>query len=162
MPSAITTLFTQYTIPTIIGCVVLCILVFKEVISFISWFKKAVIEPWHAKNQLKQQYEERLQRTEALTTTLLTKSNEQDAAIKALQESIQLLIDSDKDAIKAWITRCHHELIKQGWVDDYTLECIEARFGHYQQEHGNSFVEDLMQEIRALPHFPPKQLPENK
>lgn len=137
-------------------------MIFKESIKFINWCKKMIVEPIQKKATMKQQYEERLQRTEQITTALLSKNNEQDAIIKALQESIQLLIDSDKDAIKAWITHCHHELVKQGWVDDYTLQCIEARFGHYQKEHGNSFVEDLMKEIRALPHFPPDQIPKDK
>lgn len=150
-------LMTQYTLPTIIIGIVLCIIFFTEIVKFIAWCKKAIIKPIQQKALAKQRYEERLQRVEALTTTLLNKNTEQDATIKTLQGLIQLLIDSDKDAIKAWITRCHHELIKQGWVDDYMLECIEARFGHYQQENGNSFVEDLMKEIRALPHFPPNE-----
>lgn len=149
-------LLTQYTIPTLVVAMILCIIIFKEIVKFIAWVKKSVIEPIQQKAQLKQKYEERLSRTEALTTTLLQKNAEQEESIKAIHESIQLLINSDKDAIKAWITQQHHQLIKQKWVDDYTLSCIEARYEHYQKEHGNSFVADLMKEIRALPHFPPK------
>lgn len=155
-------LITKYTFPTIVIGVIMCIIIFKESIKFINWCKKMIVEPIQKKAAMRQQYEERLQRTEQITTALLNKNNEQDVAIKALQESIQLLIDSDKDAIKAWITHCHHKLMKQGWVDDYMLNCAEARYAHYQKENGNSFVGDLMEEIRALPHFPPNQMPKDK
>jgi hypothetical protein len=63
-----------------------------------------------------------------------------------------MLIDSDKDDIKAFITREHHYFCYQkGWVDDYSLDCVERRYAHYEQEGGNSFVEDLMKDLRKLP-----------
>lgn len=82
---------------------------------------------------------------------------EQGENIKKLNTDVELLLSSDKAAIKAWITRYHHKLMEQGWVDDYSLESIEGRYQHYLSEHGNSFVGDLMQDIRALPHTPPAQ-----
>ena len=36
-------------------------------------------------------------------------------------------------------------------IDDFSLDCIEKRFAHYQDEGGNSFIAALMAEIRALP-----------
>lgn len=48
-------------------------------------------------------------------------------------------------------------LLSHGWIDDYSMECLERRFLIYQHEHGNSFVEGLMDEIRALPKQPPEQ-----
>lgn len=70
---------------------------------------------------------------------------------------VNLLIDSDKDDIKSFITeRHHHFCYKEGWIDDYSLDCIEKRFKHYTDEGGNSFVEDLMGELRNLPKHPPR------
>lgn len=67
-----------------------------------------------------------------------------------------MLIESDKEDIKAFITGQHHYFIYgKGWIDDYSMECLEKRFAIYEREHGNSFVEGLMNEIRALPKRPP-------
>ena len=156
MLSLLELLITQYTLPTIFVGGIVFIAIFKEIVKFINWFKKMIIEPIQHRAEEKQQYEERLARTEALTTALLNKNAEQDKDLKAIHDAIKLLIDSDKDSIKAWITECHHRLMEQGWVDDYTLSCIEARYDHYTKENGNSFVQDLMTDIRSLPHFPPK------
>lgn len=148
-------LIKEYTFPTLVIGIVFGILVFKEIIKFVKWFKETIIVPRQEQALERQKYEDRLKKDEALIATLIEKNDDQDTKIKNLIDSVQLLIDSDKDAIKAWITKTHHELMRQGWVDDYTLQCIEARYTHYRKEKGNSFVEDLMTEIRALPHLPP-------
>lgn len=63
-----------------------------------------------------------------------------------------------KESIKAYVTERHHFFVyEHGWIDDYSMECLERRFLIYQHEHGNSFVEGLMDEIRALPKQPPEQ-----
>ena len=80
-----------------------------------------------------------------------------DRTFEKINERIDMLIESDKEDIKSYITEKHHFFVYgQGWIDDYSLECLERRFAVYQQEHGNSFVEGLMNEIRALPKQPPE------
>ena len=77
---------------------------------------------------------------------------------KQQNKRIELLIDSDKDDIKAFITKEYHYFVERvGWIDDYSLDCLEKRFLHYQDENGNSFAEDLMSEIRRLPKHPPQK-----
>jgi hypothetical protein len=36
------------------------------------------------------------------------------------------------------------------YIDDYSLDCLERRFKHYQDEGGNSYIEDLMKDLRSL------------
>ena len=36
-------------------------------------------------------------------------------------------------------------------IDDYSLDCLEKMFKHYTDEYGNSFIEDLMKQLKALP-----------
>jgi hypothetical protein len=44
-------------------------------------------------------------------------------------EQIKNLTKSDRDAIKAYITKEHHHFCYEaGWIDDYNLDCIERRF----------------------------------
>ena len=71
---------------------------------------------------------------------------------KITTAAINLLIESDKDSIKSFIVKEHHYYTQIGWVDDYSLDAIERRYKHYQEEGGNSFVHTLMAELRALPH----------
>ena len=74
-----------------------------------------------------------------------------------LMEKVNSLIDSDKDDIKSFITeRHHHFCYQEQWIDDYSLDCIEKRYKHYTDEGGNSFIEDLMEELRELPKQPPR------
>lgn len=78
--------------------------------------------------------------------------------INELTKKIEMLIDSDKDDIKSFLTREHHYFCyQQGWIDDYSLECCERRFEHYRAEDGNSYIEDFMKEMRALPKLPIQQ-----
>lgn len=77
--------------------------------------------------------------------------------VKHIINKVDMLINSDKDDIKAFITREHHHFCYQKkWIDDYSLDCIERRYQHYTEEGGNSFIKKLMDELRALPTTEPK------
>lgn len=75
--------------------------------------------------------------------------------IKKIDETkttIGVLLASDKDDIKSWITEKHHYFCyEKKVIDDYSLDCIEKRYQHYLDEGGNSYIATLMNEIRALP-----------
>lgn len=67
-------------------------------------------------------------------------------------QNIQLLLNSDRDSIKSFITEKHHFFCyQQKWIDDYSLECINKRYEHYKREGGNSFIDKFMDDIRTLP-----------
>ena len=79
----------------------------------------------------------------------LDEINEQ---IDKMSKAITILINSDKDDIKAWITEKHHYFCYElGYIDDYNFQCIEARYQHYKEEDGNTFIDSFMDDIRALP-----------
>ena len=134
-------LFTKFNLVTIIEFIVLLALTVKGAISFGEWgfprIKKIVTkseEPEKIKYNVRQNLEE------------INKIKEN---INMLCEKIDILIKSDRDDIKAYITREHHYFVYQkGWIDDYSLE---RRYNHYVEEKGNSFIEGLMREIRRLP-----------
>ena len=89
---------------------------------------------------------------------LQVNQKETDAILKDLSTKIDMLIDSDKDDIKSYITREHHYFCyKLGYIDDFSLDCIEKRFKHYSDEGGNSFIENFMKDLRALPIQSPKE-----
>ena len=72
--------------------------------------------------------------------------------MEEIHKMMNVLMESDRNDIKAWITEKHHYFCyEKGYIDDYSLDCLERRFASYEKEDGNSFVETLMNEIRALP-----------
>ena len=130
-------LLKQYSLQDIIIFIVILALAIKGCISFVDWAKqrisKAVVHS-QIPRQLKNDIEDHSQQIEDL------KEN-----ISEIKNLINLLIESDKDAIKAFITRQHHYFVYQkGWVDDYSLNCVEERYNHYKDQGGNSFITTLM------------------
>lgn len=144
-------LLESYSLSQILIIIIFIIITIKETWDFVDWFKEKIHKrdtDIKSEQDEKEDGEERVERLEAGYTEVLT-------TLTGLTEKVDLLISSDKDAIKSFITNQHHFLCyKQKWVDDYTLDCIERRYEHYKEEHGNSFIKSLMAEIRALPKKP--------
>lgn len=141
-------LLQEYTANDLITIIIILSLTLKGGLTFIDWcilrMKKFVYksdEPTRLKDDIASHSEDIKELKESL---------------KQLNKQVQLLIDSDKDDIKAFLTREHHYFVYQKqWIDDYSLECIEKRYNHYKEEGGNSFIKGFMEEIRALPKTPP-------
>ena len=71
------------------------------------------------------------------------KKNQQ--TIEKLSKSMTLLIESDKDGIKAWIVSKYHQFKEHPeQLDDIEWDLLNKRFNHYKEQGGNSYIEDLM------------------
>lgn len=141
-------LLKSYSVAEIITFIVVLALGTKGCITFWDWSAERLRKFFHKETQ---QDLER-QKIDALATQQeqLTKD------IKDLANKIDMLIKSDKDDIKAYITEKHHFFCyEKKWIDDHSLDCLERRNKHYKDEGGNSFIDGLMAEIRALPKQPP-------
>lgn len=153
--SGIIELLTTFSPITIIVCCLMILIAIKGTIEYKHWLD----------NENEKRFQERKtkeERTEKILEVLETHNEEindinhtlkkMDKAIEKITTDIDLLSESDKDDIKAFITREYHYFIEQkGWIDDYSMDCIEKRYTHYVQYHGNTFVEELMEGLRALP-----------
>lgn len=175
-------LLTTYQISDILIFIVILALAAKEFISFIDWIKKKVdsfkqeeildqkeqdkIDSYDAKLKANSDkilslenrmsgLEQRIEKTEKEFQTFLKQQSEINDNLSALVKKVNILLESDKEDIKAYVTEKHHFYIHQGWIDDFTLECIEKRFQCYKEEDGNSFVENLVNDLRKLPRQPP-------
>lgn len=153
-------LLNKYPISEIIIFIFMLFIAIKEIFSLIDWakerFKVGVnknIKQKEYKKAIQKQIDDFIEENKNVKNTLKILEEQ----INKLAKSVNLLIASDKDDIKAYITERHHYFCyEQGWIDDYSLDCIEKRYEHYKAEGGNSFVLDLMNEIRQLPKQPPK------
>lgn len=78
-----------------------------------------------------------------------------DKKIQDSDTKIEMLIESDRDDIKAWIVDKYHKFyIKQKYIDAFSMEAIEKRYCDYCREDGNGFVKDLVEKLRSLPMDP--------
>lgn len=159
-------LFENFTFSEIILFIILVLVAIREVWSLVEFFiekgrKKLGKEKSKDKkesdlvNQLasfNDQIQSLLKQEKELSENIKSFKKENETRFKEIDNKLNLLTQSDKDSIKSWIVEKHHFFIEQGWVDDFNMDAIEKRFTHYEQEGGNSYVHDLMMDLRKLPN----------
>jgi len=74
-----------------------------------------------------------------------------DGVVEEHNKTLKMLVASDRDDIKGYITEKFHYFTELGYIDDFSMEVLERRFEHYIAEGGNSFIEAMMNQLRALP-----------
>lgn len=145
-------LLMKYSIADIFIFIIFLAIAIKEVVTFIDWGATRLRQLFNKEKKKEDQNNEIKHHAEEIETLKLMHKETQDQ-IQNLSNSVDLLLQSDKDDIKAWITdKYHYFCYELGYIDDYSLDCIERRYSHYKEEGGNSFVENMMEEIRRLPH----------
>ena len=144
-------LLSKYSIGEILIFIIIFSLGIKQAIELKDWFK----------SKLKKNTDEVISEQER--NKVIDKKLEQyDKALNNINDYIEkfnnqlnILINSDKDDIKSSIVEKHHYFCyTQKWIDDYSMDCLERRYAHYVEENGNSYVESLMEQLRALPRAP--------
>ena len=152
-------LLSKYSVGEIITFIVILFLAIKGVINSWDWAREKVLKIFKKesrKEQEKRELDEKLLSYDEKIEQVIKAQEELNDYISNMMRKINILIDSDKDDIKSFITKEHHfYCYEKHWIDDYSLDCIERRYKHYQEENGNSFVADLMKEIRQLPKQEP-------
>lgn len=137
----------NYSLSEVATFIILLALATKGVITFGDWVSERLAKVFNKKT-LKVKEAEQIE-------NLQSKQKETENILQEIKGKIDLLIASDKDSIKSYITKEHHHFCyDKKWIDDYSLDCIERRYGHYTEEGGNSFIKELMNELRNLPKQP--------
>ena len=132
--------FETYSLTQIIIFIILSALAVKEFINLIDWFLNRGEKYFKNKNK----EEDKFAKYEEEIKALKENQEKMSESINKLSANVELLIDSDKDDIKSFITKEYHYFVEQkGWIDKFSFDCIEKRFNHYRDEGGNSFIEDL-------------------
>lgn len=140
-------LFEQFDLTTIILILLLVFFLALEVSQGIDYFKRKNKN----KNDEYQDREKRITNLEVLEQDSEKTIQKIKNDLDEVKKNINLLITSDKDDIRSWITDKYHCFINLGYIDDFSLDCLERRFKSYKQEGGNTYVDSMMEELRALP-----------
>ena len=140
-------LLKTMTVEQIIIFVFIIALAVKEVINLVDFFagkNKKAFEKAKENEEILKKLDETSQKLDAI-------KNHFEEVTKRHEEKIDLLVLSDKDDIKAYITNRFHHFTELGYIDDFSMDVLERRFEHYVAEGGNSFIEAMMGQLRALP-----------
>lgn len=137
-------LLQNYSIPQILIFIVFLAAAIKGIVTFFEWLQERIKKSYEKQNK---PYKNAI------------KNKQQDRQLQQIQEEIlniqkdmKILMQSDKDAIKFAITKEHHYFCYElGFIDDYSLDCLERRYAHYKDQGGNSFIAELMADLRTLP-----------
>lgn len=158
-------LLANYSLSEVVLFLIIAAIAIKELIQLIDWFKCRVKNAYDKDHEAQEEHEKLENEIEDLNKLYDEKKivdegfKKFEEAFKKVNDQIEMLIESDKEDIKSFITVQHHYFVyEKHWIDDYSMECIEKRFAIYEREHGNSFVKGLMNEIRALPKRPPADI----
>lgn len=153
-------LLQHYSLSEIFIFTILLALAVKSLIIFFDWSNERIKKAFnkqYSKITEKEKIKNRLDEEDQIILSLQKNQQMIDRILQDLQAKIDMLIDSDKDSIKSYITREHHYFCyEKGWIDDFSLDCIEKRYDHYEDQGGNSFVSGLMDQLRALPKQGPQ------
>ena len=153
-------LLQHYSLSEVFIFTILLALAAKSLITFFDWANERIKKAFnkqYSKITEKEKIKNRLDEEDQVILSLQKSQQMTDKILQDLQAKIDMLIDSDKDSIKSYITREHHYFCYQkGWIDDFSLDCVEKRYDHYEDQGGNSFVGGLMDQLRALPKQEPQ------
>lgn len=152
-------LLSSYSLTTILLVGIAIVFAIKEIIELIEFFQKRIKTKYEKDQQPKNDKEEILTKLDNLTIEVKNISSKQltiETKIEEQQDILDLLIDSDKDQIKSAIVKDYHRFMEKGWIDDFSMDALEKCFTHYRDEGGNTYVCDLMKDLRTLPHHPKK------
>ena len=147
-------LLARFELTDIIIMLTLLIIGVVELIKAIDWLRARFRKSFDEENTLKEEVEDlnKFYEEKKVVDEGFAKVNER---IDKICDLVDMLVESDKESIKAYITERHHFFVQERkWIDYHSMDCLERRFSIYEREHGNSFVEDLMNDLRQLPKMP--------
>lgn len=155
-------LLTQYSVGELLLIIFLIAVAAKELLTVIDFFRKRAKGSYDEQaekekqiSKLEEVNQKQDQQFEMLMGRLQQIYSTFDERVSRHEQDINKLITSDRDSIKAEITRQYHYFVNtQKWIDTYSLDCLEHLYAHYEEYGGNSFIHTLMDEIRALPKSP--------
>lgn len=158
-------LLAGYSLSQIIIFFITMVLAAKGCWELVDFFKSKYRQKFKTDYDAQKGHEEIEKRFDDLFKsydTIITRCQELDAKLDAISKAItetndriDELTESDMYDIKYSIVQAYHHFVdKQKWIDDFSLSVLESRFEIYEAEGGNSFIHDLMREIRSLPKKP--------
>lgn len=101
-------------------------------------------------DKMSKQLDEQDRKSADLKKTLENQTKE----ISSLKSQIGTLTERTQDSTRAYLIDKHHHFCYQiHGIDDMSLQDMERRFMYYKAAGGDTFIDGLMEEVRALPRL---------
>lgn len=152
---ALTQLFSQYSVETLIILVITLAVAIKFVSELFSYFYskfKTYFNYVSAKDARHNEIIEGIGVLKEEISNLQEIIHNQSKEIRSLQEHEQLSLERLQENSRSYIIDKHHHFCYEvRAIDDLNLQSLERRYLYYKAAGGNSFIDGLMEEIRELP-----------
>lgn len=94
---------------------------------------------------------DKIREQEETLEQVINNMQQQQKQLQSITDKIDELLVSDKDSIKSWIVMLYKQYkTDPSGLDSMQMDLLERRFSHYKKEGGNSYIDNLMQELREI------------
>ena len=94
---------------------------------------------------------DKIREQEETLRQVIKNMQQQKKQLQSITDKIDELLVSDKDSIKSWIVMLYKQYkTDPSGLDSMQMDLLERRFSHYKKEGGNSYIDNLMQELREI------------
>ena len=154
---ALTGLLSQYSIETLILLIVSLGLAIKFVSELWEYFYNKIKKYFNYQTQKDRQHEEIIEGIGAIKEEIiaLKKENiELTSKVNSFDDKMNIVNERLQENTRSFIIDKHHYFCYTvGAIDDLNLQSLERHFLYYKASGGNSFIDGLMEDIRALPRL---------
>lgn len=145
-------------LPSVLLVVIAIIICGADLIKAIKVWKderknrrKEITDAYQEEVDLKNEFKKIHERFDEIVSRL----DNLEIRMEIAEERLNDLTVSDMHDIKAWIVEQYHRFYgQQGWIDAFSAETIDRRYMDYVKEGGNSYVENLINQLHTLPMDP--------
>ena len=132
--------FQQYTIEATIIFLFMLGTALKQSYELVQYFRNKTVD-----------HVDKIREQEEALEQVIKNMQRQQKQLQSITDKIDELLVSDKDSIKSWIVMLYKQYKKDpSGLDSMQMDLLERRFSHYKKEGGNSYIDNLMQELREI------------
>ena len=158
----IATLFSQYSLESLILLVIMLGVGMKAVMELAGFFYDKFRKHFNYQNQKDQAHNQIIESIEKTQKSIqevkedVSSVSEEVRGLKGevekLKDQSEISVERMQESTRSYIIDKHHYFcnVVQA-IDDLNLQSLERRFLYYKQAGGNSFIDGLMADIRQLP-----------
>lgn len=132
--------FQQYTLEATIIFLFMFGTALKQGYELVQYFRNKTVD-----------HVDKIREQEEALEQVINNMQQQQKQLQSITDKIDELLVSDKDSIKSWIVMLYKQYkTDPSGLDSMQMDLLERRFSHYKQEGGNSYIDNLMQELREI------------
>lgn len=162
---ALTTLFSQYSIESIILFLVAIAVAIKGVSELWEFFYTKLRKYFNYQTQKEQSHKEVIEGIEELKQEIILLRTEEIAPLKQqvdksvertkdIKNQVNLMTERLQETARSHIIDKHHYFCYElRHIDDLSLQSLEREYLYYKAAGGDTYIDGLMEDIRELPRL---------